>query len=159
MLKPVFDMTVIKKLLRVVVFNMPFKNKFVHVIVGDAESGFTPDTSDITNALHEMATKDQKNFGDTVFLTTNAGIKFRPMRIESLKKKITFVIVGDENTKYDDVEFKKIELEVKAAFESAKLSTTRVVVLRYPVQMVSGDDVEEAPHVEVRKPGVDTKAS
>lgn len=161
MLRPMLDLTVLKRLLRVVVFNMPFKNKFVQVIIGDRTNGWMPgeeDISGVSKALAEMSARDKKNFGDTQFLVTHDLIKFRPMSIDKLRKKLMFVVVGDENTRVDDVEFKKIELEVKAAFESAKLSTTRVMVLRHPVQLVEGDMPEEKEDVKTREPGVDTTA-
>lgn len=161
MLKPKFDITVLKRLLRVVVFNMPFKQKFVQVILGDRTNGWMPEQEDIesvSKAMAEMASKDKKNFGETTFFVTHDLVKFKPYSIDKLRKKIMFVIVGDEENKVDDVEFKKIELEVKAAFESAKLSTTRVVVLKHPVQIVEGEPEEEKADEQVRKPGVDTEA-
>lgn len=160
MLKPLFDITVLKRLLRVVVFNMPFKNKFVQVILGDSDNGFWPEEKDMNGMkdIVEEMKKDTKNFGDTTFLITHGAVQFRPMSIEKLKKKIMFVIAGNEDHKVDDLEFRKIELEVKAAFESAKLPTSRVVVLRYPVQMVSGDtNDEEVVEDAKRARGVDTK--
>lgn len=160
MLKPVFDVTVLKKLLRVVVFNMPFRNKFVQVILGDADNGWWPedkDLGDLAATLKKMGEDNPKNFGDTSFFITHGAVKFRPFSIDKLKKKIVFITVGDDNHRYDDVEFKKIELEVKSAFESAKLSTTRCVVLRHPVQFVEADVAEEVLSEQARKPGVDTK--
>lgn len=160
MLKPIFDVTVLKRLLRVVVFNMPFKNKFVQVILGDKDNGWWPEDKDmeqLAQSIHEMAESSPKNFGDTTFFVTHSLVKFRPFSIDKLKKKIMFVVVGDEDHKVDDVEFKKIELEVKSAFESAKLSTTRVVVLRHPVQLIEGDVAEEEIREPGRKQGVDTK--
>jgi len=160
-LKPKLDITILKRLLRVVVFNMPFKKKLVQVIVGDHKEGYMPEQHELDQtavALAEMSKRDQKNFGDTVFLTTHSLLKFRPFSIEKLRSKIMFVVVGDQDHPVDDVAFKKIELEVKAAFESAKLSTQRVVVLKYPVELVEGDVSEEKDDEQVRKPGVDTTA-